>query len=242
MSRLIIAALFFIFIFFMTASGAACVFLTKKGRDMQILQGASAGIMLAASFWSLLLPAFTQANELYSAPSFVITAAILLGAAFIFFLDLLCVKSGNSQIDRNKKVFWAVTLHNIPEGLAVGIAFGAAGVGITGAMGVAIAIGIQNFPEGLATAMPMLACGKSKKQAFGYSVLSGAVEPVFACVGFILAEIAVMVSPLALCFAAGAMVYVCASELIPEGCKTSSGGIAFAIGFSFMTLLDLLFG
>ncbi len=242
MSRFFIAALFFVFIFFMTVSGAACVFLTKKSRHMQILQGASAGIMLAASFWSLLLPALEQATPLYSAPSLVITAAILLGAAFIFLLDLLCIKSGNLKIDRNQKVFWAVTLHNIPEGLAVGIAFGAANVGLTGAIGVAVAIGIQNFPEGLATAMPMLACGKSKKQAFICSVLSGAVEPLFACIGLVLAETAAIISPFALCFAAGAMIYVCVSDLIPEGCKTSPCKMAFAIGFSFMTLLDLLFG
>lgn len=241
MPRLIYAALCFCFIFVMTVLGAACVFFAGKGKKTQLLQGASAGIMLAASFWSLLMPSLGGARELFAFPAAAVALSVSVGAAFIYFLDLFCVKAGRSG-DKNGKIFWAITLHNIPEGLAVGIAFGSCGVSLTGAIGVALAIGIQNFPEGMATAVPMNNALQNKKKAFLAGVLSGAVEPLFAVFGLVLAEYAAIISPLALSFAAGAMIYVCSSELIPDGCKTRGGNITFTLGFILMTFLDILFG
>jgi len=223
------------FIFLMTTLGASCVFFTKKNSDNQTLNGFSAGVMLAAGFWSLLLPAAECARSAEQPVWLIVPLGVSFGALFIAFPDLIVRKS-----DGAGRVFRAVTLHNVPEGLSVGIAFGSPGVSLTGALGIALAIGLQNFPEGLATALPF-SSKTTRKKAFLFGMLSGAVEPIFGVIGLLLAEYVIMVQPIALAFSAGAMTYVCIRELIPESCIKNGGRLAFFVGFSVMTLLDVAF-
>lgn len=232
----IIAAGALSFIFIMTTLGAACVFFTKKCKEFAVLNGFSAGVMLAAGFWSLLVPAAEGARQTGQSVWLIMASGIAAGAAFIALPELF-----NKDIDGKKRIFRAVTLHNIPEGLSVGVAFGTAGTSVAGALGVAFAIGIQNFPEGLATALPFTE-EKGRKKAFFLGTLSGVVEPVFGAIGLLLAEYAVFIRPFALAFSAGAMTYVCIRELIPETCVKRGGRFAFFFGFIVMTLLDIAFG
>lgn len=223
------------FVFLMTTLGAACVFFTEKCKKYEVLNGFSAGVMLAAGFWSLLLPSYELAKSSGQSVGLIMSAGIAAGGLFIALPDLI-----KKDTECSSRVFRAVTLHNIPEGMSVGIAFGAPGVAVAGAIGVALAIGLQNFPEGFATALPFVE-KHGRKKAFVYGMLSGVVEPVFGAIGLLLAEYAVAVQPFALAFSAGAMNYVCIRELIPESCTKRGGRIAFFVGFTLMTLLDVIF-
>lgn len=231
----IIAAGALSFIFIMTTLGAACVFFTEKCKRYEILNGFAAGVMLAAAFWSLLLPAADGARSAGQPPWVIVSVGVLCGVAFIALPDLF-----NRKTDGANRVFRAVTLHNIPEGMSVGVAFGTPGVSVAGAVGVALAIGLQNFPEGLATSLPFVE-KNGRKKAFLFGMLSGAVEPVFGAIGLLLAEFTVFVQPFMLAFSAGAMNYVCIRELIPESCIKRGGRLGFFAGFIIMMCLDILF-
>lgn len=251
MSNVIYAIFGIGFVFFMTTCGAACVFFTAQRSNKNAIGGVAAGIMIAASVWSLLLPAEKNAVSLNQPAWLMITAGVCSGAALLFITDLLCSSKVDSCEKRCKKIWRAMTLHNFPEGMAVGVAFGCAALATkndvnisdySGALGIALGIGLQNFPEGFATSSPWLTCGKSKKYSFLMGALSGLSEIAGGLAGFLLCEISLSVTPFALSFAAGAMIFVCITELVPEHCLNAAGKIAFFSGFSLMTVLDLLLG
>ena len=243
------------FIFFMTMLGASLIFFMKKGKDDKanpFLSNLSGGTMLASSFFSLLLPAISSA-ESYGDFDFVpAVVGFLVGALFMFLLDCYLNKTKTShfegkRLSKNKKVFIAISLHNIPEGLSVGVAFGTALLGgaisLVAALSLAIGIGIQNIPEGFAVAQPAFEESKSKTKAFFYGVCSGIFEPIFAVIGFFLSYIFTSVLPWLLAFAAGTMIFTIVSELMPsdENGKKSLGIWGFVIGFAIMMLLDVAF-
>ena len=235
------------FVFVMTALGAATVFLLKKQISPPFracIMGFSSGIMVAASVWSMLIPAITQGKGVLSiiAPVF----GVILGGLFLQLLGALLPKNKRSG---TVKFFLAVTLHNIPEGLAVGFAFGAAtAIGekaaFLSALGLAFGIGLQNFPEGAAVSLPVMQAGKSRFFSFWWGVASGVVEPIFATVGYFLAAMFCGVQPWLLGFAAGAMLYATTEYLIPEAIKekTTFGVWGFLLGFLMMMTLDVALG
>ena len=250
-----------------TALGAGMVFFFKTIRKNVLngMLGFAAGIMVAASFWSLLAPAIEMSME--QGQNAWLTAAIgfLLGGGFLYLADKtlphLHLGLDTSQAEgiktgwqRSVLLVFAITLHNIPEGLAVGVAFGAAAIGetatasIAGAIALAIGIGLQNFPEGAAVSIPLRREGFSRRKAFIYGQASGIVEPIAGVIGaFAVLEMR-SILPYALAFAAGAMIYVVVEELIPEaqreegGSKTDIATIGFMIGFSVMMILDVSLG
>ena len=252
------------FIFITSTLGAAVVFLFKKeisAKANTIFLGFASGVMLAASVWSLLIPAINQAKETLGAFSFLPAAGgIMLGGLFLVLLDKALPKTSNkgekqnliqeSEKTRARHLFLAITLHNIPEGLAVGFAFGAAAVlGTTAAylsaLGVAIGIGIQNFPEGAAISLPMKAALKNDKKAFLYGVASALVEPLAASLGYFLAKSLQIFQPWLLSFAAGAMLFVAVEDLIPDSkLKTCPylGAWGALFGFVAMMILDVALG
>jgi ZIP family zinc transporter len=247
--------------FFGTSLGAAMVFILKKeiSENLQkILTGFAAGVMVAASFWSLLQPAL-ESSENMGKLSFVPAAVgFLIGVGFLLFLDIVTPhmhldhqdEGPKSGLKRTTKLILAVTLHNIPEGMAVGVVyagFRSGNVGVTGAGALALALGIalQNFPEGAIVSMPLRAEGMSKGMTFLYGVLSGVVEPIAAVITMLAAGAVVPVMPYMLAFAAGAMMYVVVEELIPEmseGKHSNWGTIAFSLGFVLMMVLDVALG
>ncbi len=251
LSPVLQALLLSLFMYAMTAFGALFVFFSKKVNEHVItaLTGAAAGIMIAASFFSLLLPALEYDTAL--PPCVVVTFGFLLGGAFIVFSDVALSRSAlrfRRFGDRKCAfLYFAVTLHNIPEGMAVGVAF-AQGAGAEGAvlsaLLLAIGIAVQNFPEGMCVAFPLRAKGMSPKKSFLFSQGSGAVEIPACVLGALAATFIVGLMPWALSFSAGAMVAVVCSELIPEcfsGKKTvASAGVI--VGFCLMMLLDLALG
>lgn len=220
------------FIYSMTILGAACVFITSKCKDYKLLNGFSGGVMLAACFWSLLLPASQGARAAGQSACLVLTVGVTLGIAVIVLPELI-FGGGSGEL----RVFKAITLHNAPEGLAVGVAFAASGVSLAEAFAVALAIGVQNFPEGFATALPFVE-KKGRKKAFLYGVASGAVEPLFGILGLLLVGGGEILSPMALAVSAGAMLYVCLRELIPDVGNERVRRAAFFVGFLLMTVLD----
>ena len=245
-----------------TALGATCVFFMKKslGEGVQrALTGFAAGVMVAASVWSLLLPAIEQASGM-GRWSFVPAAAgFWIGILFLLALDHIIphlhAKSGQtegprSRFQRTTMMVLAVTLHNIPEGMAVGVVYagylsGSAQITAAGALALSLGIAIQNFPEGAIISMPLRAEGMKKGSAFAGGVLSGIVEPIGALLTIMAARLIVPALPYLLSFAAGAMLYVVVEELIPEmsqGTHTNVGTIFFAIGFSLMMVLDVALG
>lgn len=249
------------FIFLMTALGSALVFCFKKEIPQKLnailLSGAS-GVMIAASIWSLLLPAIEQAKEYWGKMTFIpIGAGFLFGGCFLLLLDeilpCLTTKFRRGRKERGKglsgsaKLFLAVTLHNIPEGIAVGFALGAAhAIGrmaaYLSALGLAVGMGIQNFPEGAAVALPIKAETGSKTKGFLLGVCSGVVEPIFAALGFFLAAYLRPLQPWLLSFSAGAMMFVVAEELIPEANANGSApvtALGLMLGFAFMMILDV---
>lgn len=237
-----------------TVLGASLVFFFKKvnRKMLDIMLGFGAGVMIAASFWSLLLPAIELCEELdYSA---WITPAIgfLIGGLFIVIADKLLskcsfIKNANKPSHkRSLLLVIAVTLHNIPEGLAVGVAFGSVALGIPGcdiigAVLLAIGIGLQNFPEGASVSLPLRGEGFSRKKSFFYGQLSGMVEPIAGVIGVICALTMRSILPFLLAFSAGAMIAVVAAELIPESAKNNKNIATLAVisGFIVMMVLDV---
>ncbi len=244
-----------------TSLGAAMVFFLKgeiSRRLQRILTGFAAGVMVAASFWSLLEPALAS-SEYMGRLSFVPAAVgFLIGIGFLLVLDMVTPhmhmnKEGEgprSGLKRTTKLILAVTLHNIPEGMAVGVVYaniiaGGSLISTAGALALAIGIAVQNFPEGAIVSMPLRGEGMSKGKTFWYGVLSGAVEPVAAVITIFAFSMVSAALPYMLAFAAGAMIYVVVEELIPEmseGGHSNLGTIAFSFGFVLMMILDVALG
>lgn len=230
------------FIFLMTTLGAACVLFAGAVKNASAVNGFSAGVMTAATFWSLLLPAVNGSENMGKLAFLPVCFGVAAGSAFIFIMEkIFSVKNLNDEKARCRRLLIAVTVHNVPEGMAVGFAYGANPLAPGLAFGVALGIGLQNFPEGFATALPVKTCTGSRLKAFALGTLSGAVEPVFGLIGALLAAKLIMLQPFALAFSAGAMLCVCVSDLIPDCSKSWLGKAAFAAGFCVMTALDVAF-
>ena len=248
--------------FWGTSLGAAMVFFMKKQMNRNVekmLLGFAAGVMIAASVWSLLLPAIDMTEEQGGIVWLPAAAGFLLGIGFLLLLDSLVphlhLDSENpdgvkSDFQKTTMLVLAVTLHNLPEGMAVGVTvagamMGNTGITMAGALALAVGIAIQNFPEGAIISMPLRSVGASRRKAFLYGVLSGVVEPIGAVITILLAEQVVPILPYLLAFAAGAMIYVVVDELVPEsqsGKHTNIGTIGAAVGFVLMMVLDVVFG
>lgn len=246
----------------MTALGAAVVFFAKNmsRRVLDIMLGFAGGVMMAASFWSLLAPAIELSGKMNIPSWFPAAAGFLAGGVFLAGIDRVLphlhigfpkeeAEGIKTAWQRSTLLILAITLHNIPEGLAVGVAFGAAavlpGATLAGAVALAIGIGIQNFPEGLAVSMPLRHEGMSRLRSFWYGQLSAVVEPVAAVIGAAAVIAAQPLLPYALGFAAGAMIFVVVEEVVPE--STRGGNVDLATtgamtGFVLMMVLDVAFG
>ena len=236
------------FTFLMTALGAATVFFFARAvceRAQGALLGFAAGVMTAASVWSLILPAIEQTAAEGRLPPFLPAAAgIVLGALLLALLDEFTRQRGGERVTHSDFLLLsAITLHNIPEGMAVGLAFALAadGEGLAGAAPLALGIGVQNFPEGAAVALPLYQSGQSKLRAFVTGVLSGAVEPLFGVLVVLAAARVHALMPWLLSFAAGAMLYVVAEELLPRA-GSRRGTCGYLVGFLFMMVLDVALG
>ena len=245
-----------------TSLGSACVFFMRKSLSKPVeraLNGFAAGVMVAASFWSLIVPALEQCEDMGKwsfVPTFI---GFWVGVLFLLLLDSLIphlhlnaskAEGRNAKLKRSTMMVLAVALHNIPEGMTAGVVFAGLISGNTiitlgGAFALAIGIAIQNFPEGAIISMPLHAEGTSKKKAFLYGVLSGVVEPIGALLTIFAASALVPIMPYFLSFAAGAMIYVVVEELIPEmsaGEHSNVGVILFVAGFTLMMALDIALG
>lgn len=260
LSPIVQALLATFFTWGMTALGAAMVFAAKdiSKRVLDIMLGFAAGVMIAASYWSLLAPAIEMSEHMGAFKFVPAAVGFVLGAAFLRlvdrFLPHLHIHAPRSEAE-GVKTDWsssillvlAITLHNIPEGLAVGVAFGAVAAGfdsatLGGAMALAIGIGIQNFPEGTAVSVPLRRQGLSRGRSFFYGQASGAVEPVAAVIGAATVFLAKPILPYALAFAAGAMIFVVVEEVIPESQASGYGDQATMgciFGFTVMMVLDV---
>ncbi len=246
-----------------TALGAAGVFFFKtiRQRVLNAMLGFAAGVMIAASFWSLLAPAIEMAEEAGGPAWLPAVIGFLLGGGFLWLVDHLLphlhigqpldqAEGIKTRWQRSILLVLAITLHNIPEGLAVGVAFGALGAGLpsaslAGAMVLALGIGIQNFPEGAAVSIPLRREGLSRFKSFFYGQASGMVEPLAGVLGAALVLFIRPILPYALAFAAGAMIYVVVEELIPEAQQeedTHAATIGAMLGFALMMLLDVALG
>lgn len=245
-----------------TTLGSAMVFLMKNTMNKKlekILLGFASGVMIAASVWSLLIPSIEMAEEQGIISWVPATIGFLFGILFLLILDRIIPhmhldnekpEGIKSKLRKTTMLVLAVTLHNIPEGMAVGVVFAGAilgntGITVAGAFALAIGIAIQNFPEGAIISMPLKSEGVSKPKAFLYGMLSGIVEPIGAIITIILTNLVVPVLPYLLSFAAGAMIYVVVEELIPEsqsGEHSNIGTIGVAIGFVIMMILDITLG
>ena len=244
-----------------TSLGAAMVFVLKGaiGRRLShVLTGFAAGVMVAASFWSLLQPSLEGSAALGRLAFLPAAIGFLVGAGFLLLLDGVTPhmhmnreeEGPRTRLRRTTKLILAVTLHNIPEGMAVGVVYadlvaGRGLVGAAGALALALGIAIQNFPEGAIVSMPLLAEGMEKKKTFLFGVLSGAVEPAAALLTILAGRFATALLPGFLAFAAGAMLYVVVEELIPEmseGAHDNWGTVAFSLGFVVMMILDVALG
>ena len=245
-----------IFTWFITLLGSLLVYFFKnvESKIMDLMLGLSAGVMIAASFWSLLLPALELSKEINNISWLLPSLGFLFGSIFLFFSDIIFKnilkrKSNASSMHKNILLIFSITLHNIPEGMAVGIAFGSLkygleGASMTAALMLALGIGIQNFPEGAAVSLPLKRNGMKTKNAFFLGQLSGFVEPIFAFLGALLAIKLRLILPFILTFAAGAMIYVVVSELIPEsqsGKNKDMVSLFTLIGFLIMMILDVTF-
>ncbi len=241
-----------IFTYFITLLGAAIVFFFKKINKniMDAMLGFAAGVMTAASYFSLLDPAISSCEELNLTPWLITFIGFFSGGLLLFVADKIFNKIFTKKNKRILMLISSITIHNIPEGMAVGIAFGSVFYGISGAttlsaIMLAIGIGLQNFPEGSAVSIPLLREGMSRKRAFFYGQLSAIVEPIFGVIGAILVLKMRILLPFFLSFAAGAMIYVVVSELIPESQtneKKDLMAIFTIIGFSIMMILDVALG
>ncbi|WP_156888504.1 ZIP family metal transporter [Proteocatella sphenisci] len=256
-----------LFTYGVTALGAGLVFFFKsiKKTVLNGMLGFAAGVMIAASFWSLLAPGIAMAEELGQTPWISASLGFLAGGGFLYLIDKLLphlhMGLDTSQAEgiktswqRSVLLVLAITLHNIPEGLAVGVAFGAAATGsmsgatLAGAIALTIGIGLQNFPEGAAVSIPLRREGMSRTKSFIYGQASGLVEPIAGVIGAYAVISMQNILPYALSFAAGAMIYVVIEELIPEaqreegGSKTDIATIGAMIGFAVMMILDVALG
>lgn len=240
-----------LFPFLMTTLGAALVFLMKKQSEDGPCMGFAAGVMSAAAVFSMILPAMRQ-NE---GGWLIVTLGFMLGAAMIAGVDaLMCrirrIQNASDSARKRLMMVAAITLHNIPEGMAVGVVYagylsGQAQITAAGALALSLGIAIQNFPEGAIISMPLHAEGMGKGRAFADGVLSGIVEPIGAVLTILAARMIVPAMPYLLSFAAGAMLYVVVEELIPEmsqGRHSNIGTICFALGFGLMMVLDVALG
>ena len=245
-----------------TSFGAACVFFMKNGmseRLSRILTGFAAGVMVAASIWSLLIPAMGQSEGMGKLAFVPAVAGFWGGILFLLLLDHVIphlhqhsnsAEGPKSKLQRTTMMVLAVTLHNIPEGMAVGVVYagylaGNAKITVAAAMALSLGIAIQNFPEGAIISMPLRAEGMKKTKAFAGGVLSGIVEPIGAVLTILAAGLIIPALPYLLSFAAGAMMYVVVEELIPEmsqGKHSNLGTIFFAVGFTVMMALDVALG
>lgn len=245
-----------------TSAGAACVFFMKKNLNEQVqraLTGFAAGVMVAASVWSLLIPAIEQSADMGKLSFVPAVLGLWAGVLFLLLLDHVILhlhqnsdqaEGPKSKLQKTTMLVLAVTLHNIPEGMAVGVVYAGyltenTKITMMGAMALSLGIAIQNFPEGAIVSMPLRGAGRSKFRAFAMGTLSGVVEPVGAIVTVMLASEIMPVLPYFLAFAAGAMMYVVVEELIPEtqeGKHSNMGTIGFALGFMLMMALDVLLG
>ena len=263
MSNTLLTIIGFSIIFIMTTLGASLVFFFKKDISQSInsfLLGIAGGIMVAASIWSLIMPSIDMSEASFGKFAwFPAAVSIILGGIILALLDKIVPHMHNrthqeegpkSHFSKSMKLFFAVTLHNIPEGLAVGFAFGAAAVtgessAFISALGLAIGIGIQNFPEGAAISLPMRQVTGSRGKAFLFGMGSGVVEPLSAIVGFFLASHLIVLQPWLLAFSAGAMLFVVAEDLIPDANISENphtGTWGFMIGFIIMMILDVALG
>ena len=245
-----------------TSLGAGCVFFLKKSLSdgiQRALTGFAAGVMVAASVWSLLIPAMEQAADLGRLAFFPAAMGFWLGILFLLLLDHLIphlhqnslqAEGPKSQLQRTTMMVLAVTLHNIPEGMAVGLSFALAAqtgdpASLLSASSLALGIGIQNLPEGAAISLPLLQEGASRARAFAIGALTAVVEPLFGVFTVFLVSFAQPAMPWLLAFAAGAMLLVSVRELIPSACcadRQNAGTLSFLLGFVVMMLLDVLLG
>lgn len=245
-----------------TALGAACVFFMKKSLNIKLeraLTGFAAGVMVAASVWSLLIPSMNHAEYMGRLSFVPAVTGFLLGIFFLLLLDRIIphlhlnseqAEGPKSSLGKNTMMVLAVALHNLPEGMAVGVVYagyvaGNMSVSLMGALVLSIGIAIQNFPEGAIISMPLRAAGMKKSKAFLYGVISGVVEPIGAFMTILLSGIITPALPYFLSFAAGAMIYVVVEELIPEmsaGEHSNIGTVMFALGFAVMMTLDVVLG
>jgi len=245
-----------------TALGAACVFFMKNAMHtllQKALTGFAGGVMVAASVWSLLIPAMNQSEHMGKFAFVPAAVGFWLGILFLLALDRLVphlhlnsdeAEGPKSNLKKKTMLVLAVAIHNIPEGMAVGVvyaglAMGQSDISVMGALALSVGIAIQNFPEGAIISMPLQAEGVSKPKAFLYGILSGIVEPLGAVLTILAASVVVPVLPYFLSFAAGAMIYVVVEELIPEmseGKHSNIGTVFFALGFTVMMILDVALG
>lgn len=245
-----------------TTLGSACVFFMKKELGPKVqkaLTGFASGVMVAASIWSLIIPAMEQSSHMGKLSFIPSVAGFWLGILFLLLLDTVIphlhmntdkAEGPKAKLKKTTMMVLAVTLHNIPEGMAVGVVYagfisGNSSITAGGALALALGIAIQNFPEGAIISMPLCAAGKSKGRAFLDGALSGAVEPVGAALTILAAGLIVPAMPYLLSFAAGAMIYVVVEELIPEmssGEHSNIGVVMFALGFTLMMALDVALG
>lgn len=241
--------------FSVTTFGAAGVFFVKKdlgGRLKRGFLGFAGGVMVAASVWSLLLPGIDFAEENGQVSWLVITGGFLLGVILLLLADYLIGRWEHLRVQKNTAMLvMAITAHNIPEGMAIGLAFAMAAQNpgepalLSGAVALAVGIAIQNFPEGTAVALPLIQNGFSKKTAFFIGSMSAVVEPIFGVAAAALAGAVQMGMPWFLSLAAGAMIYVVVQELLPEACDKEdekSGTLGFIVGFLVMMILDVALG
>ena len=245
-----------------TAIGSGMVFFMRDSLNRRLqrsLTGFAAGVMVAASVWSLIIPAMEQSAHLGKLAFFPAFVGVWAGFGFLLFLDKLiphlhlntdCPEGLSCSLGKSTMMVLAVALHNLPEGMAVGVVAagwltGSESMSFAGALALSIGIALQNLPEGAIISMPLMSGGMKRSRAFGYGVASGAVEPLGAVATILLAAFVVPVLPYLLSFAAGAMLYVVVEELIPEmseGEHSNIGTIFFALGFSLMMMLDVALG
>lgn len=245
-----------------TSLGSAMVFFMKKELSEKLnhaLEGFAAGVMVAASIWSLIIPAMEQSASMGKLSFIPAVAGFWIGILFLLCLDELIPhlhmnsdepEGMKANFKKTTMMVLAVTLHNIPEGMAVGVVYagwltGTSGITAAGALALALGIAIQNFPEGAIISMPLRSKGESRTRAFVSGVLSGLVEPIGTIITILLAGLIVPVLPYLLCFAAGAMMYVVIEELVPEmasGKHTNVSTVMFALGFTLMMTLDVALG
>lgn len=245
-----------------TTAGAACVYLMKErmpDKLHKLMLGFAAGVMVAASIWSLIIPAMDMASDMGGMRVVPAVVGFALGIAFLLLLDKvtphqhpdsLTPEGPRNRLSRTSRLALAVTIHNIPEGMAVGVTLAAAiesssYITMAAAMALSVGIAVQNFPEGAIVSMPLRAAGNSRHRAFTIGALSGLVEPVAGAVTMLLAAQLLPAMPYLLSFAAGAMMYVVVEEVIPEtqhGKHSDLGTIGFAIGFMLMLVLDVVLG